>query len=171
MPRTVCARVILRLFTGAEVNEVMAWGQPAEALQQETDDGLEINGVFRLSSGLDYQVFGHETPHRGVDAWTENTLVRWDWGAPEIHRIVWEQSSRRKIAPDYPPFSWRYLFECPTLRASDNYLVSSIRSFVDAVATGGDLFVSGHDLRQVLEIAIASKLSAKLGNKPVRLPL
>jgi hypothetical protein len=57
------------------------------------------------------------------------------------------------------------------LRPSDNYLVSSIRSFVDAVVTGSDLFVSGHDLRQALEIAIASKLSAQLGNKPVKLPL
>ena len=160
---------ILRLFTGAEVNEVMAWGQPADALQQETDEGLDINGVFHMSNGLDCQVFARETPYRGVDAWTDNTLVRWDWGAPEIHQD--EQASRRKIAANYPPFPWRYILDRPTLRATDNYLVSSIRSFVDAVTTGGDLFVSGHDLRQALEIAIASKLSAKLGNRPVKLPL
>jgi len=162
---------VLRLFTGAEVEEVIAWGQPAEALQQDSDDGLEINGVFRMSSGIDCQVFGQETPYRGVDAWTDSTLVRWDWGPPEIHQNSGPRQGRRKIAANYPPFPWRYILDRPTLRLTDNYLVASIRSFVDAVADGGELFVSGHDLRQALEIAIASKLSAQLGNQPVRLPL
>ena len=162
---------VLRLFTGAEVEEVMAWGQPAEALQQETDEGLEINGVFRMSTGIECLVFGRETPHRGVDVWTDQALVRWDWGPPEIHQAAAGQQVRSKVDPKYDPFPWRYILDRPTLRPTDNYLVSSIRSFVDAVATGGDLFVSGHDLRQALEIAIASKLSAQLGNQPVRLPL
>jgi hypothetical protein len=42
---------------------------------------------------------------------------------------------------------------------------------VDAVRTGSELWISGHDLRQALEIAIAAKLSAQLQNMPVRLPL
>jgi len=162
---------VLRLFTGAEVDEVTAWGKPAEALQQESDEGLEINGVFRMSNGIDCQVFGHDTPYRGVDAWTDSTLVRWDWGPPEIHQGSGPQAAYNKIAANYPPFPWRYILDRPTLRPGDNYLVSSIRSFVDAVAGGSNLFVSGHDLRQALEIAIASKLSAQLGNKPVKLPL
>ena len=53
----------------------------------------------------------------------------------------------------------------------DDYLISSIRSFIDAVEKGTELFISGHDLRQALEIAIACKLSAQLGNRPVKLPL
>ena len=124
-----------------------------------------------MSTGIDCQVFGHETPYRGVDAWTDSTLVRWDWGPPEIHQSAPGEKAYRKIAANYPSFPWRYVLDRPTLRPGDHYLVSSIRSFVDAVATGSDLFVSGHDLRQALEIAIASKLSAQLGNKPVRLPL
>lgn len=162
---------VLRLMTGAEVEEVMAWGRPVEALHQESDDGLEINGVFHMSSGIECLVFGGETPYSGVDVWTDQALVRWDWGPPEIHQAKAGGQVRSKVDPNYPPFPWRYILDRPSLRPADNYLVSSIRSFVDAVATGSGLFVSGHDLRQALEIAIASKLSAQIGNQPVRLPL
>ena len=110
---------ILRLFTKTEVDEVIAWGSPLEALAPEKDDaGLIINGLFKLNSGLKTSVFGKKTPYSGVD-----------------------------------------------------YLISSIRSFIDAVEKGTELFISGHDLRQALEIAIACKLSAQLGNRPVKLPL
>ena len=37
--------------------------------------------------------------------------------------------------------------------------------------TGSGLYISGQDLRQALEIAIACKLSAQLGDLPVKLPL
>ena len=44
----------------------------------------------------------------------------------------------------------------PSLREADDYLVASIRSFVDAVHSGKpELFFSGHDLRQALEAFIA----------------
>ena len=36
---------------------------------------------------------------------------------------------------------------------------------------GSEPAISGHDLRQALEVAIASKLSAQLGSVPVKLPL
>jgi hypothetical protein len=39
------------------------------------------------------------------------------------------------------------------------------------VRTGSELYISGHDLRQALEIAIACKLSAQLGDRSVKLPL
>ena len=162
---------VLRLLTGAEVNEVVAWGQPDEALQSDNDEGLEINGVFRMTSGIDCQVFGHATPYRGVDVWTNNTLVRWDWAPPQIFRGSQAEGARKEIDPQYPAFPWRYILDRPILRATDGYLVSSIRSFVDAVFAGSGLFISGHDLRQALEIAIASKLSAQFGNQPVKLPL
>ena len=35
----------------------------------------------------------------------------------------------------------------------------------------GTPWITGHDLRQALEVAIACQLSARLGNVPVRLPL
>ena len=43
---------VLRLFTNAEVEEIIAWGSPPEALNAETDEGLIINGHFHLTNGL-----------------------------------------------------------------------------------------------------------------------
>ena len=70
---------VLRLFANAEVEEVTAWGTPSEALDAETDEGLIINGRFQLSNGLECNVFGTPTACRGVDVWTDECLVRWDW--------------------------------------------------------------------------------------------
>ena len=162
---------VLRLFTRAEVAEVMAWGSPPEALARETDDGLIINGRFRMSTGLECQVFGTNTPYRGVDVWTENALVRWDWAVPQVFQGTDPKGARKQIDPGYPPFKWRYLTKQSGLREGDDYLISSIRSFIDAVRTGSGLYISGQDLRQALEIAIACKLSAQLGDLPVKLPL
>jgi len=169
---------VLRLLTGAEVDEVIAWGSPPEALRQDNDVGLNINGRFRLSTGIDCQVFGVEQkygdrPNRsGVDVWTEEALVSWRFGAPKIFKGRDQQGARKEIDPQYPPFPWADILK-PPLRETDDYLVSSIQSFVKAVEKGsdGELFISGHDLRQALEIAIASKQSAVLGNQPVKLPL
>ena len=44
---------VLRLFTNAEVAEVIAWGTPPEALDAETDEGLIINGRFHLTNGIE----------------------------------------------------------------------------------------------------------------------
>ena len=48
---------------------------------------------------------------------------------------------------------------------------TSVLSFLDVVRNGGTLSVSGHDLRQALEVAIAAKYSALWGNVPLNLPL
>ena len=50
-------------------------------------------------------------------------------------------------------------------------MTSTIRSLINTIETGSKLAISGHDLRQALEVAIAMKLSAQLGNAPVKLPL
>ena len=162
---------VLRLFTGADVAEVMAWGHPAEALAREDDQGLIINGRFRLTNGLDCLVFGDRQARDGVEVWSRDYLVHWNWNAPRVFRSQ-AGSARKEIDPNYTPFPWRHILASPPLREADDYLVASIRSFVDAVHTGsGSLFVSGHDLRQALEIAIACKLSAQLGSQAVKLPL
>ena len=75
---------VLRLFTQAEITQVIAWGTPPEALARNDDESLIINGQFLLSNGLVCPVFGQQTPSRGVDVWTDDALVRWDWGLPEI---------------------------------------------------------------------------------------
>lgn len=48
---------------------------------------------------------------------------------------------------------------------------TSILSFLDAIENGGELYISGHDLRQSLEAAIAAKYSALWGSTPLKLPL
>ena len=169
---------ILRLFTQAEVCEVTAWGSPSQALDQKADLGLYINGLFRLSSGIACPVFGTEKlsdarrPRRGVDVWTNDVLVRWARGAPQIFRGP-DGSARKQIDPRYPVNPWANSLEVSEfLRGRDSVeLVSSIRSLLSAVETGSELWISGHDLRQALEIAIACKHSAQLGNQPVKLPL
>ena len=152
---------VLRLFANAEIDELIAWGSPQEALESDTDVGLTINGVFRMTSGLECQVFGPNMLYSGVDVWTDDSLIRWDGDVPEIYQGFNENGSRARLDVEYTPNEW----------AQFHYLGSSIRAFVAAVRTGSKLRISGHDLRQALEAAIASKLSAQLGSVPVKLPL
>jgi len=152
---------VLRLLAQAEVTEVMAWGKPDEALQNDCDSGLIINGCFRLSNGLTCPVFGEPTPTRGVDVWTGDTLVLWDWAPPEIYQGVDETGARVRADRPYTPVQYPRF----------TYMGTSVLSFLDVVENGGDLSVSGHDLRQSLEVAIAAKYSALWGSVPLELPL
>ena len=152
---------ILRLFTDAEVREVIAWGSPPEALDAETDEGLIINGRFQLTNGLECSVFGTPTPGRGVDVWTDAGLVRWDWGPPEIFKGYDQHDNRIRLDPNYSPYPW----------SEFGYLTGSIRSFLAAVDGDGHPWITGADLRQALEVAIAAKLSATRNSVPVKLPL
>ena len=170
---------VLRLLTDAEVDEVIAWGDPPEALRKKDDQGLNINGHMRLSSGIDCQVFGLSPPdadgrrRSGVDVLTEEALVRWWWGVPQIFKGRDAKGARKEIDPKFPAFPGAHVYSAPPLHESYAYLVSSIQSFIRAVNAedASKLFISGHDLRQALEIAIACKQSALLGNVPVKLPL
>ena len=152
---------ILRLFTNAEVEEVIAWGTPPEALNAETDEGLIINGRFYLTNGLECSVFGASTPCRGVDIWTDECLVRWDWNPPEIFKDYDQHGNRIRLEPNYSPYSW----------SEFSYLTGSIRSFLSAIDGNGDPWITGEDLRQALEVAIAAKLSANRNSAPIKLPL
>jgi len=164
---------VLRLFANAEVAEVLAWGSPEEAMKSKDDSGLNINGRFRMTSGLEVQVFSENTPYSGVDVWTDDTLVRWDWDAPQIFQGTDSTGARKEIDPKYPDFQWQDVLTASGLDETYDYLVGTIRSFIRAVEARDEslLWISGHDLRQALEIAIASKRSAQLGNVPVKLPL
>lgn len=156
---------VLRLLTGAEVTEVTAWGDPPEALDQEDDEGLQINGQFRLSHGVVCPVFAHETSCRGVEVWTEDTLVRWNWGVPQIFRGFDAQGRRQPIDPQYEPAEYPQF----------GYLGTTIQSFLRVLEQGieheDDLFVSGRDLLKSLEVAVAAKHSALRGSVPLALPL
>ena len=152
---------VLRLFTQAEITEVVAWGHPQEALERADDEDLIINGHFQLSNGLSCPVFGQPTPSRGVDILTDDALVRWDWAPPAIFQGRDAQGARIPVDRPYTPLEYpRY-----------TYMGTSVISFLDVVENGGELYISGHDLRQSLEAAIAAKYSALWGNVPLKLPL
>ena len=152
---------VLRLLADAEVTEVVAWGQPGEALGAETDEGLMVSGQLRMSNGLSCSVFGEPTPCRGVDVWTDDALVRWDWGAPEVYHGRAPDGTRKRLDRAYTPVTY----------PDFGYLGTSILSFLDVLEHGGELAISGHDLRQSLEVAIAAKYSALWGSVPLALPL
>ena len=153
---------VLRLLTNAEITEVMAWGKPQESLEANEDSGLIINGRFKMSTGIETTVFGEPTPHRGVDVWTEDSLLRWDWGdVMDIYQGFDDSGARVKSDREFTPFAWpKY-----------GYLASSILSFISAVENGTEMAISGHDLRQSLEAAVAAKHSALWGSVPLSLPL
>lgn len=156
---------VLRLFTGAEITEVIAWAEPEEALHREDDEGLNINGQFLLSNGLVCPVFPGPTPYTGIDVWTADTLIRWDWGPPQIYRGIDAGGNRQAIDPQYTPAAYPQF----------SYTGTSMLSFIDVVRRGvtheKELWISGRDLRHSLEVAIAAKRSALRGNMPVALPL
>ena len=152
---------VLRLFTNAEVDEVVAWGTPAETLRAKTDEGLIIHGHFHLTNGLECSVFGTPTPYRGVEVWTEDSLIRWDWNPPEIFKGYDRHGNRVRLEPNYRPYPW----------SEFSYLTGSIRSFLAAVDGNGSPWITGADLRQALEVAIAVKLSASRNSTPIKLPL
>ena len=91
---------VLRLLTNAEITEVIAWGKPQESLEANEDSGLIINGRFKMSTGIETTVYGEPTPHRGVDVWTEDSLLRWDWGdVMDIYQGFDDKGARIKSDP------------------------------------------------------------------------
>jgi len=156
---------VLTLLAGARIDEVIAWGTPPEALEQDHDGGLLIHGRFRLSSGIDCDVFGTPTPCRGVCVWSQDSLIQWDWAPPVIFKGFDRTGARVRIDPGfgYEPYEQR--------DGTEKYLSHSISRFLAAVKTGSEPAVSGDDLRHALEVAVACKRSATHGNTPVGLPL
>ena len=165
---------VLRLLTGAEVEEVIGWGTPddtssetlmrhASVLAGDCDWGLTVNGRFKLSNGIDCPVFGKTFERGCVDVWNGETLIRMAWDPPEIYSGFDDNGVRIKTDPQYTRYDW----------PDPRHLTGSIRSFLSAVETGDEsrLWISGHDLRQALEVAIASHQSAKRGSVPIKLPL
>jgi predicted dehydrogenase len=177
--------LVLQHFTQATVDEVIAWGSPPEALTDSaTDTELCINGRFRMTSGLECQVFGSksEAPYLGVEVWTENALVRWDrHGVPLTQIFVGLDSkgARMEIEPNYAPWPWEPVARSMTPlldsighRGSErDYVLAPVASLIDAVTKGTPLRITGRDQLHALEAAIAGKLSAQRGNVPVKLPL
>ena len=148
---------VMRLLAQAEITEVIAWGTPEAALQSDNDEDLIINGQFRLSNGLICPIFGQETPYRGVDVWTDDTLIRWNWGPPDIYQGFDRNGARIKVETSYTPVQYPRF----------SYLATSIMSFLDVVSNGGELAISGHDLRQSLEGGGCCQVFRSVGQCPI----
>jgi hypothetical protein len=89
-------------------------------------------------------------------------MVRTRWGnPPEIYQDFDAGGERVRDERPYAAYQWSQF----------RYLTGSIRSFLSSLETGSKLWISGHDLRQALEVAIAARLSVQLGSVPVKLPL
>ena len=153
---------VLRLFTRSEIEEVVAWGWPPEALLTGSDTGLTIGSIFKLSNGLCCPGFS-DVPKEagGVSVWSEEALVNWNWGPPQIYEGFDDKGARIRLQVEYEPYEWNQF----------GYLTGSIRSFLAAFETGSELWISGHDQRQALEVAIAARESALRDQVPVKLPL
>jgi hypothetical protein len=158
---------VLTLLTDSLVDEVIGWGSPPEAMAKESDPGLTINGRFHLGCGLDCPVIGQTEYRAGLTLWSDDTLIEWFWGAPKIYKGFDAKGARIEIDPKYgiAPYDER--------DDGEKYLRNSINHLIAAVESGkeSDLAVSGDNLRHALEVAIASKTSAALGNVPLKLPL
>ena len=169
---------VLRLLLNSEISEITTWGTHVDLLKEDVekekaisvandamrkkeDTGVAINGIFKMENGILTNVYGQPTPERGIDVWTEDSLIRWDWGPPKIFRGFDRNGYRIEIDPNYSKYKW----------SAFGYRTGSIRSLIKALETGSEPWVTGHDLRQALEAAIASRLSSQLGNVPVKLPL
>ena len=132
---------VLRLLTGAEVAEVVAWGTPEEKLADgEDEEGLIINGRFTMSDGVAVPVFGQETPQKGVDVWTERALIRWDWEATTVYAGRDAAGRRLPLDRSFAPVAYPRF----------DYLGTSIGSFLNAVRTGSELWISGQDRKSVV---------------------
>ena len=167
----------IRLFMDSEVEEVMCWGNPAETINTD-DDLMGSSGVFNMGNKISVPFYegritdatksaiNHstgETSNRnmGIDVWTDDSLIRWFWDMIEIFQGFDNSGKRKVLNLDFTDWKWQQF----------GYLTSTIRSLINTIETGSKLAISGHDLRQALEVAIAMKLSAQLGNAPVKLPL
>lgn len=156
---------VLRLLTGAEITEVVAWAKPRDVLESETDMGLTVNGLFSLSNGIQCPVFGMATPSGGLDGgvqvWSDRALINADsFSSPEIFDGFNEDGSRIRVNTSEDPSE-----------DQSAALDGAITSFLEAVFNESDLWVSARDLRSALEVAIAAKRSALLGSTPIKLPL
>lgn len=168
-----CQQVsVLRLLLDAEVEEVITWGEPEDLVAGSArDEGQKFHGRLRMANGIEVPLYWTEELACDVDVWTKTARIVARNGEPAIYQGFDDRGNRTPVEQEYPPFDW----------SEFGYLTGSIRSLiaaVEAVASGTSpaaathsLRISGHDLRQALEVAIAAKVSAQRGSVPITLPL
>ena len=156
------AIAVLRLFLDAEVSSVWVWGTPQSRLGESNDVGLSIDGSFAMDNGIPVQVHAHFNDSTVIDIWGSNdTVARWNARVPRFCRGFDARGRRKEWPHTYRKYDWGRFW----------YMGATLRSVLKALETGSRPSVTGHDLRQSLEVAIASKLSAQRMAVPIKLPL
>jgi predicted dehydrogenase len=191
---------VLRLLTGCEVVEIVAWCEQLEGMrdnqgrlvdavdgaEQETGcrepvegDTCQFSAQFTMSNGLVVPVFG--TPNLctvNLDGPLPNAGVR-VWTDTGV--LVWS------VGPECgPPQIYRGVdsagkrvrideaFATPPFSSLPwPHLTHAIRSLIDHLNSSKEtvLAISGQDIRQALEVSTATYQSAMRGGVPMVLPL
>ena len=159
--------VLMRLLTGMEVEWVEGWTLPPEPNYRapEAADETEVDcpayGRLGLSGDIVCEV---PAPQPGQRISCQVSLTGEGGQAWVCHpRPVIVQGKGASSTPVFPDF-----FNDPL---PQNFFIPLIEDLMRAFDTGEDSRCSGHDYRQVLEIAIAIKLSAHRGHERISLPL
>ena len=153
----------LRFATGDEVDWVEGWTTPAEAAAG--DDDCAAYGTLGMPGGY-VCTAAREMPATGA----YQLALFGEQGAVYLAGAagtVLLQGSGTDARPVRPAF-----LDGPTAdeRAGGPFL-GVVGSLMEAVRDGRPAPCSGHDFRQVLEVAAAMKLSARDGHRRVSLPL
>jgi predicted dehydrogenase len=157
----------LLLLTGMEVEWVEGWTLPPEPgyanpeATQDSEVDCPAYGRLGLSGGLVCELLKPDPDHSircSLSVRGDNGQV---WLAPPKPVLI--QGTNAQAAPAYPD-----LFSQPS---DETWPLRTIERLVRAVETGPEIESSGHTYRQVLEIAIALKLSAQDNHRRIELPL
>lgn len=153
----------LRFATGDEVAWAEGWTVPEEAAA--SDDDCAAHGTLGMTGGYEC-IAARDVPDEGahrVALFGENGAVYLAGGDRTV-LIKGTGTSARPVRPDF--------LDQPTddERLGGTFL-GVVDSLMNAVREGRPAPCSGHDYRQVLEIAAAIKLSAREGHRRVALPL
>ena len=153
----------LRFATGDEVAWAEGWTVPEEAAA--SDDDCAAYGTLGMTGGYECSA-AREVPAEGackVALFGEEGAAYLAGGAGTV-LIKGTGTSARPVRPEF--------LDEPTddERLGAKFL-GVVGSLMDAVREGRPAPCSGHDYRQVLEVAAAIKLSAREGHRRVALPL
>lgn len=154
----------LRFATGMEavwVEDAKTW--PPEAATTEDDCG--VSGTIGLSGGITCEI--PAPANRTSDAggvFIEGSGGRVEVVGPQPVFTIGVGDRASQVVPGF----------CEARgedRQADWLFGKVTDSMIQSCRAGGEALCSGHDYRQVLEIALAFKLSARAGGRRVDLPL
>lgn len=159
------------------------WDQSDHSTKSPFEQHVMYNAFMEMDSGLTVAAFGlsafDPSPNaiygaldrpiaKGVHVWTDSTLIKWEGAEIEVWAGGGADGGRRVLQPQtFPPFPEHPASLGPELI----YQSGSIRSMLAAIGTARTPFVTGHDIRQALEVATAVHQSASRGSTRLTLPL